>query len=498
VLPGKTYTLEDIVQIALRRKRWILLPLVIAFLSAVEVGRLMPERYRSETVMMLLPQRIPDNYVRSSVTMGLQDRLTTLNQKIMSRSRLEQIILEFNLYAAERRTLPMDDVVNMMRSDIDPIKLEIKDSASTTFKIGYVGRDPATVQKVATRLASLFIEENVRDRASDAEGTNKFLDAQLEDARRRLIVQEKKLEEYRRAYSGELPSQASTNLQTIQNAEMQLQALSEAEDRDRERRLIVQRQLADVDAPDMAGAAAAGGDGAVQGTAEQLEAARAELRALQMHLTPNHPDIRMQQRTIRDLEAKLEVESRDTRNAEIQRAGRPKPPTPAEITRQRRIRDLRTELEDVDRQLREKQDQGRRLLSVVSQYQAKLEALPKRETELVELTRDYETLQGMYAGLLEKREESKLAVNLEKKNIGEQFQILDPAKEPEKPFSPNRPLIDLGGAVAGLIIGALLIAFAEYRDTSFRSEADVIRVLQLPVLALVPPITPYRGRKLLP
>ena len=95
------------------------------------------------------------------------------------------------------------------------------------------------LQQATERLASLFIEENVRDRANISEDTNRFLESQLKDARNRLAEQERKVEQYRLRYSGQLPSQASANLQAIQNVQLQLQSLREATDRARERRLLV-------------------------------------------------------------------------------------------------------------------------------------------------------------------------------------------------------------------------------------------------------------------
>jgi capsular polysaccharide biosynthesis protein len=131
----------------------------------------------------------------------------------------------------------------------------------------------------------------------------------------------------------------------------------------------------------------------------------------------------------------------------------------------------------------------------VAEYQAKLDATPKRESDLTELTRDYTTISATYQSLLTKREEAKLAANLERRNIGEQFKVLDQARAPERPFSPNRPLIDVGGAAGGLFLGLLIVGLLEYRDSSFKSEEDVARVLNLRVLALVPIMSSVTERK---
>ncbi len=249
MLPGKTYSTDEILRIALRRLWMIVIPLVVGACVAYGVSRLLPTRYRSETLIMVMPQRIPDTYVKSTITATLEDRLATLNDQILSRSRLERIILDLNLYAKLRGRLPMEVVVQRMRDDV-AVKLEGNVKESQSFRLSYISDDAMTAQKTTERLASLFIEENLRDRENQAENTNQFLDSQLEDAKRRLIGHEKKLEEFRSRYSGELPTQASANLQAIQAAQLQLQTLGDTADRARERRLLLERELVDLQDPD--------------------------------------------------------------------------------------------------------------------------------------------------------------------------------------------------------------------------------------------------------
>ena len=170
--------------------------------------------------------------------------------------------------------------------------------------------------------------------------------------------------------------------------------------------------------------------------------------------------------------------------------------TVAEAVRQNRIRDLRAQLEGIDRQLKDKQQEDGRLRTTIAEYQAKVDVVPTRESELVELTRDYATLQTSYSNLLTKREDSKLAANLERRQYGEQFRVLDAASLPEKPFNRmNRILVTGGGAVGGLLLGLTLVGFFEFRDSSFKTDADVLRVLTLPVLATVPALVSDAERR---
>jgi polysaccharide chain length determinant protein (PEP-CTERM system associated) len=478
MLPGKKYTPEDILLI-LRRRFWLLVvPFALVAATTAVVARRLPNLYRSETVILVVPQRVPENYVKSTVTTRIEDRLNSISQQILSRTRLERVIQEFNLYEQERRSAIMEDIVERMRTS----EIHVQVVRGDAFRVSYIGREPRTVMKVTERLASLFIDENLRDREVLAEGTNQFLEAQLEDSRRRLIEQEKKLEAYRRQHAGELPEQLDSNLQAVQNTQFQLQSLMESLNRDRDRRLNLERQLEDASTPlpePVQAVSAPPNDAQEPRTAAaQLEQAQGQLRSLEMRLKPEHPDIGIMRRRIRDLEQKAE--------AEALKSPLTPGPSPAAIARQQRAAALRGEIEQLDRQIAQKIDEEKRLRALSGTYQARAEAAPTRETELVELTRDYTTLQAMYTNLLGKREESRIAANLERRQIGETFKLLDPARVPERPFSPNRELITLSGMLAGLVLGLGWVALLEYRDSTLRTDDEVMRVLAVPVLAVVP------------
>src|SRR5262249_4555113 len=193
---------------------------------------------------------------------------------------------------------------------------------------------------------------------------------------------------------------------------------------------------------------------------------KAALAALQLRLKPNHPDVQQLARVIRDLEKQVEQEAQDT---PVSAEGAPDVSS-AETALRRRLDDLRGQLQMLDRQIGAQQNDEKRLRTQIGSYQSRVEAAPTRESEMTELTRDYQTLQEMYKSLFSKKEESTIAANLERRQIGEQFKLLDPARVAEKPFSPNRPQLTLIGMAAGLAVGVLLVALLEYRDKSFKTD----------------------------
>jgi len=479
VIPGKKYAPEDIVRLAARRWLLLLLPIVVIGAATAAVSSWLPNRYRSETLILVIPQRVPEEYVRPTVTTRINDRLQAITQEILSRTRLERIIQDFNLYAEERRTGIMEDVVEQMRRDIG-----VQVVKGDAFRVNYTANDPRTAMKVTERLASLFIDASLRDREVLAENTNQFLEAQLDDARRQLVEHEKKLEIYRKKYDGELPSQVNTNLQVIQSAQTQMQAVSDSLNRDRDQKVLTERQIADL-APVLVDPAAPtsnsdASDAVPAGSPrQQLESAKATLKILELRLTPAHPDIVRVKRLIADLEAKVAAEAADPSAAA-------RPLSASERARKNRIDELSAQRDNLDRDIAAKQQQMKHLQGVIAEYQARVAVAPTRETELTELTRDYETLQKSYESLLAKSQDSKVAVNLERRQIGEQFKVLDPARMPEKPYSPNRILINSAGAIGGLLFGVALVALLEYRDQTLKSDGDVALALSLPVLASVP------------
>jgi protein tyrosine kinase modulator len=486
MIPGKKYTPEDFFQIAWQRKWLLLLPILVGGIGAVVWAHFQPDLYRSETVILVIPQRVPDNYVRSTVTTRLQDRLPSISQQILSRTRLERIIQDFNLYPEMRRTTFMEAVVDEMRRNIVPQIVK-----GDAFKITYVATDPLQAMQVTERLASLYIDESLKDREVLAEGTNQFLETQLQDARQRLVAHEKKLEDYNRLHGGELPTQITSNLQGLNGAQMQLQAIVDSMNRDRDRRINLERLLGDLTAQTTAASEAGaslptGMPGPRARPNPQLETARTQLRDLELRLKPAHPDISRAKKLVEELEQKAEADA-----AAMELAGTPidlakEPPNPNDPMR--RIGVARDEMITLDQQIAAKEKEEARLKKVIAEYQRRIDATPTRESELIELTRDYSTIQQMYRTLLTKNEDAKISADLERRQIGEQFRVIDPARIPQQPFSPDRVRITLLGALGGLTLGIGLIALLEYRDTTLKTDEDVLTALSLPVLALVPAI----------
>lgn len=480
MLPGRKYTPDDIAGIAWRRK-WLILSIVsVMTTAAIAVAMRLPDLYQSETLILVVPQRVPESYVRSTVTMRIEDRLRSLRQQLLSRTNLEQIIKDFGLFADQIEKRPMESIVETMRQQV-----AIDTVREDAFKITYTADSPRTAMIVADRLAAMFIDENLRDRGLQAEGTNEFLDSQLTEARRRLETHEQKLEAYRRQHAGELPSQLQSNLQVIESTQEQIQNLNESINRDRDRRLVLERGVVDSDSVDGFTAGAAGDNGELRAI-DDLEKARAELRDLLLRLTPQHPDVVAKTRSIAELEDKMR-QATSTAGSAAPRADAA--PSGSDLVRRARARQIKNDMAKLDEQIAAKESDMRELRQRMSDYQRRVDAVPGHESELTGLMRDYETLQAVYSDLLAKKENSQISANLERQQVGEQFKVIDPARLPEEPFSPNRVRIALIAAAMGLFLALGILGVIEYRDTTLRTEDEIVRTLVLPVIAAIPLLT---------
>jgi polysaccharide chain length determinant protein (PEP-CTERM system associated) len=493
----RKYSLGEIADVLIRWRWMILVPLALGALLVPVLAKVTPKRYRSDALILVVPQQVPDDYVKPTISESVAQRLPAITAQILSRSRLEVIVQDLNLYPQQRKTWVMEDVVDRMRADVTTTPATGR--SVNSFRISYLSDNPETARQVTERLARLYIDQNSTDRTNQANSTSEFLDAQLAEAKQRLIEQEKRLEEYRKAYSGQLPSQLQGNLQAVQSTSLQLQAINEANNRAMERRLFLEHQIADARAtPQPATTTAATPDAPVTlSAAQQLDIAQARLTLLLQRNTETHPDVVNLRRLIEDLKVRVANETPAARTdaAGGVAASAVPPPTSAEIAQQKRIQGFEAEMASIDFQLNANRAEQEKLKQKISDYQAKVDSVPTRESELTELTRDYGTMQSAYASLLMKRQDSVIAANLERRRIGEQFQLVDAASRPERPDNQRQRLaVMAAGPAAGLLLGLLVIGVLELRDTSFRGPEEVMHTLSLPVLASIPMMNSARER----
>jgi polysaccharide biosynthesis transport protein len=484
-------------------RKWLILA-VFGLISAVTVivtSRL-PNVYSSETLILVDPQKVPDNYVKATVSGDIRNRLGTLKQQILSATRLQKIIDNLNLYTTERKTMAREDVISRMRSDIGVnVVSDFGGSQDLqAFRIQYSGGDPQLVSQVTNELASLFIEENLKAREQQAEGTSEFLTNQMEETKKTLEDQEAKLKDFRLKHIGEMPEQQSADLQILGQLQSQLQLEGDALNRAEQQKNYTESMMAsgqtgavvDLDEPDTARPIAPGATPSNPAAAKERQLAELQARGY----TENHPDVRKLRKEIERI-AKSSKEPGPAASPTVtsdnpaQGAQIPAPPTPAKrpVAPSKYVNPiLQAQLSTLDSEIAKHKDQVQILSKQVAAYQAKLEQIPVREQEITGLVRDYEISKAHYGQLLNNELSAATATQLEVRQKGEKFSILDPAQPAQKPSKPNRLLLNAGGSLGGLALGLFLALATEFLGMSITSADHLTAVSGLPVLEVIPSI----------
>lgn len=461
----------DRLRAAWGRRKWLgIILFAVAATGAGTVVLTLPNVYRSTATVLIEAQQVPERFVGSTVTNELETRLTSMTQDVLNRPRLQGLVNQYGLYPELRGRDSsdswMETAIGRMRRDV---KLEMKASESggpyrrTTiaFALSYQGSDPQTVAVVTNTLASAYVEENLKARERSASGTTEFLRLQLDQGKARLDEQERRVSEFRTRYLGELPGAGQAHVARLESLSAQLRLNSDNQMRLAERRDSLSAQLQ-----------RARSESGVEPDDARLQRLKGELANLRIKYTDLWPDI---------IRLKDEIETLEKKMAEP----KPKkplddiPPTPQVLQLQEALKAANVELSIL-------KTEEQRVRKDLAAFQLRLDTAPQREREFADLSRDYDNTKEMYFSLLKRYEEAQIAENMEQRQKGEQFRVLEPAAPSFDPAAPNRLRLLLMGLALAVGLGAGAMVIAEVLDTSFHSVKDLRAFSTLPVLVSIP------------
>lgn len=496
-----------------RQKIWIILPLIGGILIAGILIVKLPKIYRSSTLILVEAQKVPEEYVKSAVSGTVEGRLSTIQQQIMSRSLIEKIINKFGLYPENSNGVITEEAIGRMRKNIEVKTTVARNNNIEAFSLSFQGKDPMMVMNVTNELASLFIEENLKIREQLVEGTTEFLNNELKNLKETLERQEARIGEFKRTNMGELPEQLEANLRSLDRIQSDLLATQLAKQSAQDRRLVLEKTV-ELTRQRMEKAAAQGGmddntlleSGITLPSTERspspqmlkLIQKKMDLANLQTEYKENYPDIIMLKREIQELEdqvALTEMSEAGTLPAGLREPGQSnqndqrraslRGATGFELERAH-IAESQRQIQAIEVELNTLKERERGLQKQIQLYERRVENVPAREQELAVLERDYENTKKNYESLLDKKLNAQISENLEKRQKGEQFRILDPANLPERPFKPVPLQIGLMGIAGGLGLGVAFAFIREKLDSSIRKPEEVERITSVPVLASIP------------
>lgn len=537
----KDLNLKDIKGFISRRKNAFLISFLIIFLGGFSLAIILPPLYLSESTIRLEGQQIPSDYVKPTITEFIEERIQKISQQVLSRPKLLEVIDKFGLYqdikdkktptelvAKMRETIGLETVVAEMSNK----KSSKQSTVTVAFNVSFEAKDPAVAQKVAQKLASLYLEEDVKDRAKMVAGTTIFLENELNRIRENIGRQEKKISDYKKRHLRELPSDQIYNLQAISRLE---RALDQTDLRLRvlqEKKLLLESQFANVDP--LTPVIIEGKDVAVH-PKERLKELRLELASLKSTYSDKHPDIKKLKREIAKLEKTVqssdasvdrikrlnqleiqlatvtaelgsshpdvkalnneinalrkEVDNSMTETAVV-KISEEKPDNPIYIT-------LKTQIESTEMEMQELEKDKAKLSNEIDLYQTRIQNTPHVEKELNSLNREYDNLQRNYVEMSKKLMNAQVVQEMEGEEKGERFSITSPAYLPQKPSKPNRFAIILLSFLIAIGLSSVLVVTFESVDNSIKTSDQVKILTGVPVLSSITYIVTEREKKMI-
>lgn len=478
------------------RSKWIIvIPTVLFTVAASLIAWKMPSYYKSETLILVEKQQIPEAYVTPTDRTPFGQRLNTISQQILSRQNIDKIVTDFQLYRTQDTANPLSAIINRFREVPPPSKEDIIEQmskdveikvigdrrAGDAFSVSYIGTNPEVTMNVTDTLASLFIDENLKSREQYAEGASDFITTELENAKMELESQEAALRSFKERNMGSLPQQLEANLRTLDRLQGELQSVKNELKGNEDRKMVLEAQL---------------GRGSVMVAGMPVNPLQAEFETLQRELTAllaryreNYPDVVITKNKIADIKAQLAAQRQAASSGTSEQALSQADMNPEAYNElmllKSRIETLNTRSSDIRKQ--------------IQQFERRVETTPASEQRFIDLRRDYDISLANYQALLEKKMNAKLSENLEKRQKGERFKVINSANLPEKPFKPNKAAIVIAGAASGIGIGVGIILLIEFMNPAFRTREELAAGIDMPVLATVPAfasLKPVKGKKM--
>ena len=483
--------LQHYLGVVRRRHIHFLIPLFIGWALVWAASWVLPPRYQSSTLVLVEQPTMPKDYVTPNVNDDLQERLQSITQQILSRTRLLHIIDQFDLYDSQHAKRSPDEKVDRMRKDINIELVRDEHNRITAFNVLYSSRDPKIAQEVTGELSDLFINENLEVRQQQSEDTTKFIEAQLETARKALSEQEDRVRQFKGQHVGEMPGQLASNLQILTGLQSQLQAEEDALNAAKQQHVYLQTLSDQYRALQASAKSGDGTTGGIPALDQELEKLKAQLADLSSHYTERHPDVRKVKEQIAKTEKMRDqlLESMKTKGPDATTDGAETSSNQAvDPTQSPMLAQVQSQLRSNQLEITNREHAIATLKAKVDDYQGRLNQEPVREQQLADLTRGYDQSKANYDDLLKKKNESKMATSMELLQQGERFRIVDAPSFPQKPEFPNRLKFCGMGLGVGLALGLVVAGAFEMMDDRLHNAKQIRDLLPAEVIGEIPAI----------
>ena len=487
-------------EIVKRRKWWIIIPFMVVILAGTTYMYTAPKIYKASTLILVEAQRVPESYVKPTITQNLESRLHTISQQIHSRTYLEKVIQRYDLYlerdpkdgegiraslARAWKKLPfvsegeasqgkqesgrsLYSKVDMLRKRIN---VNLRGKNNRAFEIAFQWHDPQVAARVSNAIASQFIEQNLKVREEMAMGTTSFLSTEVRQLLNQLEKKERELESFRERNMGMLPEQLESNLNILNQLKDEQNNLEKRIDMEKQQAMFLREQMNSGSGSELAQSGEGGGS-----MENEIALLKNRLEALRSKYTQKHPDVVALERRLRE---KLQARGEQGSEGDADEDALQEYVNQASGSLERHLAQTRARIKRYENQLAEVRER-------IKDYQHRVERTPKVEMQLKDLQRNYQTVQKRYQDMLAKKLDAQMAEELEKRQKGEQFRVIDSAIPPETPFKPDMRKLGLMTLLLGLGFGGGLSYLRESLDPAFYSAEDAESQLGRKVIATLP------------
>jgi len=480
------------------RRKWVVLGCAVAgvAIAAILCG-VLPKSYRSNTLILIENQKIPEDYVKGIGGANIEQRLTMIHQQVMSRTFLSKIMDEYKLYEDKVRREGLEPAIETFRKMIKVETVGTPSSSGKTVEaitLSFADEDPTTAMNVTAKLASLFIQENIKSREQLVTGVTVFLEQELGEAKQKLEEKERAISEFKTRYVSELPEQKEANLRTLDRLQTELNTTVEAFHGLTARQSLFEKAAAQYEQYEMMESTSSQpmprmGNQRVQNPLVlRLSELQKQLATLMATYKETYPDVVILKDEIKELEAQIAEQAQINERMKLSQTEEPQPDHIGGRARvsDPQLQNLLAQRDEAKLEAMNLKAKEARITREMKDIEGRVQRTPSREQQWMILLRDYENMQSNYQALLDKRLNAHVAENLERRQQGEQIRILDPANLPQKPEKPNRLLIMFLGLIGGGGLGVGLALGIDQLNPTFKRREEVEVLPGIHVLATIP------------
>lgn len=527
-------SLRDYLDILWRRKYWIAIPAIVLMIGTVVFTYSLPESFKSEGLILIESQEIPQDLIRTTVTSYADQRIEVIKQRLLTTNRIMQIVEKHNLYPEQRKNSPITaPIVELFKNNVsvDIIQANVTDPASgrakrasIAFTVSFMDQSPQKAQQVANELVTEFLNENARARTDRAEDTAQFLKLEGDRLQKEIQQKEKEIAEFRDQYSDSLPDMLDYNLTTVQNIQEEISSIQNQIMVQSDQMTTMGLQLSMI--PKQATGTTTNAAGQPSAPMVALQELRAQYRTMQSKYSANHPDLQRVKREIDALEAEVGVNASPREEVEMQlssarsdlqtlkqRYAAEHPDVKsaeAEITRlEQRLADLPEEntnnetqtasgstnpvyievsakIDATEREIGRLRERQADLREKLAEYENRVYQTNQVQRAYRDLTRDRENKLAKYQELRAKQLEAELAQTLETENKGENFTLIEPPQVSNTAEKPNRKKLIIMGFAGSIGAGVGLGLLVEILFGGVRGYTQISRIVGKPPIVVIP------------